>query len=158
MGKGTSGRPEGCPHGYASEELGDGANDLEDFLDPSNRIFLFIEVCGIDGDITEHVRAATLSQDLDSADSIEHNGIGLAILDIVNGTFAHCNDIAMIDLWLHRVARDIAPYLCFFEARHNHVAIWYRNLAVEHLIEATEEIHVKIWLSLPLFERYFGQI
>ena len=42
-------------------------------------------------------------------DWLSDHSADLAILDIANGTFAECYDIAVIYLWLHRVAGDVAP-------------------------------------------------
>lgn len=134
-----------------SEEAGDGSEDFEDIDDAGNLEFLFVEAVGVDGDITENVWSAALAQYLDGADGVEHNSIDLSILDVLDGTLAQGDNVAVVDARLHRVACDVAPGSCFLETGHDDVAGRYCCLVVEDLTEASDEIYVKIWCSLPYF-------
>lgn len=134
-----------------SEEAGDGSEDFEDVDDAGNLEFLFVEAVGVDGDITENVWSAALAQYLDGADGVEHNCIDLSILNVLDGTLAQGDNVAVIDARLHRVARDVAPGGGFLETRHNDITGRYSCLAIEDLAEASDEINVIIWYSQPHF-------
>lgn len=143
----------GGPSGYASEELGDRSKHLVDFQDPGKRVFLLVEVGHVDGDVSEHVGCGSATQDLDGADCVEHDSINLAVLDIADGTFAECYDIAVVYLRLHRVAGDVAPELCFLETRHYDVTGWYCHLTVEDFVETSDKIDIEVGCSLSYFHR-----
>ena len=145
--------PKGGPSGYASEELGDRTKHLEDVEDAGHREFLLVEVLDIDGDVAQHVGGASLTEYLDSAQRIEYHRIDFSVLDIADGTFAECYDIAVVYLRLHRVAGDVAPELCLLETRHYDVTGWYCHLTVEDFVETSDKIDIEVGCSLSYFHR-----
>ena len=92
-----------------SEELGDGSKHFEDVEDAGNGELLFVEVLDIDGDVSEYVGGGAASQDFDGAEGVEDYGVDLAVLDIVDGTLPEGDNVAVVNLWFHRVPCDVAP-------------------------------------------------
>lgn len=134
------------------KESGDGSENLEDVEDAGYGELLIVEV-GIDWDVAEHVGRGTATEDLDGAECVEHYGVDLAVLDIVDGTLTEGNDVAVIDLRLHGVASDVAPDRRLLEAWHYDVTGGHRRLAVDDLAETSKKIHIEVWFSLPDFLR-----
>ena len=91
------------------KETGDGSEDFEDVENAVDRVFLFVEIIGVDGDVAKYVGRGSTTKDLDGTNGVEHNSVDLTVLDIINSTFTQGYDIAVVDLWFHRMASDIAP-------------------------------------------------
>lgn len=82
------------------EELGDGADDLEDVQDARLGVLLRVEVT-VYGNEEEVVGVAGTPDDLYGADGVKDNGVYFAILYIFEGAFMQGYDVAMIDFRFH---------------------------------------------------------
>ena len=142
-------------HALKLEELGDGAQDLEDADDAGDGELLIVEI-GIDGDIAHDFRCAAFAEDLDGAEGVEYYGVDLTVLYVLDVALMEGDDVAVAYLWLHGVSGDVAPDCCFIKSRHDDVACRYGRLVVEDFAESTIEIDIEIRYSLPYFGSYFG--
>ena len=140
-------------HALKLEELGDGAQDLEDADDAGDGELLIVEI-GIDGDIAHDFRCAAFAEDLDGAEGVEYYGVDLAVLYVLDVALMEGDDVAVAYLWLHGVSGDVAPEGCFLESWHDDVACRYRCLGIEYLIKTSDEIYIVKWGALPCFKRY----
>lgn len=136
-----------------SEEAGDGSEDFENMEDAGDRELLFVEVVDVDGDVAEDAGSRAFPYYLYGAQGVEDNGVDLAILDIVNSTFAKGYDIAVVYLGFHRVAGDVAPQVGLLETGYDDVTDGNSHLAVEDFAETSDKIYVVVWNSLPYFLR-----
>lgn len=131
-----------------SEELGDGAYDLEDADDAGDGERLVLEVGLVDGDEEEGVGQRAATEDLDGADGVEDDGVDLAVLDVVDGALSEGDDVAVGDSWLHGVAGDVAPEVGLLESGDDDSEGGEVGLVVEDLVETAEEIDVEVWFAL----------
>lgn len=98
------------------EELGDASYNLIYVQDTIYWVFLLIVVVFIDRDETQFLWVRRATQYFDGAYRVEHDSVNLSVLNVLQGAFVECDDVAMVNLWFHGVTSDIAPKVCFFKA------------------------------------------
>ena len=131
-----------------SEELGDGTDDLEYADDAADGELLLIEGGGVDRYVTEMLWCGAATEYLDGAYGVEYDGVDLAVLYVADGALTECYDVAVVDLGLHGVPRDVAPCCGLLEAGHLDVVCGYGGLAVDDEVEAAKEVYIVVWYAI----------